>query len=427
MAHPFLKAEGLLDHVFSYSPRGRSLRILNSERQLYDMNNLIFRNLDIRLETHWSLRKPFIWSSNPLWVKWHFEYCWFQSSSLNMETIAFGWRGNFRFHKNEFDFRNSREMRPWLVIFEDGIGVQMQGNDFKNNMVSIRYIASKEDSGVQELAWERMTAQFVKDSSYYADMIRKKYGLPETARLYMPHWKSRRPGLRNLSFLGNIGVSRLQLECHAETYDFRGVNCVDHLSFKELESDSQDGLDFDIYLGPREKIDPHFDNPLHHRHLFLTLRELASNRQDTRLASTLDKQIDRIDYFLTKEQEVSFRVDWKGWIEYWQDRLLYEWRRLSSDFYRSWLRPLTMFILGYVALNLLPILWIEQFTLHDWLSFSLRPINRMPFYTTELQEMFQPEYQSLSFESKNWLRLVGLIQVIWIALWGFAFSRSVKR
>ena len=183
----------------------------------------------------------------------------------------------------------------------------------------------------------------------------------------------------------------------------------------------------DIYLGAREKIDLDNSNSLHHRRLFVTLREIASNQQDTRLMNTLDRQIDRIEYYLTKEQTVSFRKDMRGWVEYLQDRLLYEWRRWSSDFYRSWFRPLLLFIAGYAVFNAFPFIWIEQYTVLDWLSFSLRPIDRMPFFAAELQDMFTAEYQLLPPANKIWLRLIGFLQLIWIAMWGFAFSRSVKR
>ena len=88
------------------------------------------------------------------------------------------------------------------------------------------------------------------------------------------------------------------------------------------------------------------------------MREFGVKKQDVELVNALGKQLNRIEYFLTKEQKVSFRVSRSEWIGYWQDRTLYAWRRWSSDFYRSWLRPLFIGVLGYVALNALPWFWI---------------------------------------------------------------------
>ena len=344
-----------------------------------------------------------------------------------MNSLIFEWYGSFRFYKSFFDFGDSRTMRAWTLAFVDGSRVLLQDNDFRNSSLQVSHIESEKNPRTQELVWEGVRAELVKDSSYYATKIREKYSLPDSARLQMPYFDSRRSGLHSLSLLGNKGIDNLELRCHATSYDFRGINHISHLRFEELEDDFQDRSDFDIYLGAREKIDLENHNSLHHRRLFVKLRELASSKQDTRLMNTLDKQIDRIEYFLTKEQKVSIRTDWRGWVEYLQDRTLYEWRRLSSDFYRSWLRPLIFFIAGYLILNAFPCIWMEQFTMHHWLAFSLRPINRMPFYTAELQEMLTTEYQGLQTGVIVKLRLIGFIQVIWVALWGFAFGKAVKR
>lgn len=426
-AYPFLKQEGLHEHIVVHEPRGLSIRYMNSERNIYDLSNLVFRNLDVELELHWKVGKDFVRLASRCWSKWHFENCRFHSPSPNMNSLVFDWFGSFRFYKSLFDFGDSRAMRAWTLAFVDGSRVLLQGNDFKNSSLQVCHFESEKDPETQELVWEGIRAKFVKDSSYYATKIREKYSLPDSAHLQMPNLGFRRFGLHSLSLLGNKGISNLELRCHATIYDFRGINHVNCLKFEELEDNCQDRPDFDIYLGAREKIDLENHNSLHHRRLFVKLREIASSKQDTRLMNTLDKQIDRIEYFLTKEQKVSIRADWSGWVEYLQDRTLYEWRRLSSDFYRSWLRPLIFFVVGYLILNAFPCIWMEQFTMHHWLAFSLRPINRMPFYTAELQEMLTAEYRSLQAGVIVMLRFIGFIQVIWVALWGFAFGKAVKR
>ena len=381
----------------------------------------------MELELHWTVGMDFVRLAAHCWSKWHFEHCRFYSPSPNMNSLIFGWFGSFRFYKNVFDFGDSRAMRAWTLAFVNGSSVLLQNNDFRSSWLQVCNSSYEEDPDQQELVWEGIRANLVKDSSYYASMIREKYSLPDSAHLRMPHSGLNRYGLHSLSFLGNKGINKLELRCYAANYEFRGINHINHLRFEELETNAQDREDFDIYLGAREKIDLKNYNSLHHRRMFTTLREMASRMQDARLMNTLERQIDRIEYYLTREQEVSFFRDMKGWFEHWQDRLLYEWRRWSSDFYRSWLRPLTLFIAGYVAFNAFPFIWIEQFTVLDWFSFSLRPIGKMPFFVAELQEMYSAEYQSLPPGSKIWLRLIGFLQLVWIAMFGFAFSRSVKR
>ena len=255
-------------------------------------------------------------------------------------------------------------------------------------------------------------------------MIRKNQGLPTTVRLEIPDANLSYLGLYRISFLGNKRIDELYLRCKANDYIFKGVNCINRLYFNELDFNFRDLTS--IYFSPRERIDPNFCDSNHHRKLFLSLREFGVKKQDIGLVNALDKQLNRIEYFLTKEQKVPFRSG-NEWIEYWQDRTLYAWRRWSSDFYRSWLRPLLIGVFGYVALNALPWFWIEEFSVSDWVAFSLRRIDKMPFYTSGLKELFGSVYECLPDGSKNWLRFIGLFQVIWAAMWGFSFSKSIKK
>lgn len=427
LAHPFLERKGLLNHIVTHERRGRTARNLRGVRRVYGLSNLILRHLDVDLEHHWKVGRDLDRMAGRCWFEWHFERCRFYSRSPNMNSLTFDWYGVFRFHRCKFDFGDSRGMRHWSLLFERGSFVSLQENDFEESSLQIGCSAPKERADELDLVWEGQRARLIKDSSYYATMIRRKYGLPDSAHLHMPYADSGRYGLRSLSLLGNKGIDELTLRCHASRYDIRGINHIRHLSLEELETDLQDHQDFDIYFGAREKIDLVNSDSLHHRRLFVALRKAASDKQDSRLMNTLDKQIDRIEYYLTKEQKVSFLKDMRGWGEYLQDILLYGWRSWSSDFYRSWFKPLLLLVVGYAVCNAFPFIWIEQFTALDWLSFSLRPINKMPFFAAELQDMFKAEYQNLPPASKIWLRLIGLLQLIWIAMCGFAFSRSVKR
>ena len=425
LANPFLRERGLESHIICYQPRGKNLFPLNTDRRIYDIDNLIFRDLEIEMELHLKWGKDAGWNVLQS-IAWHFEHCRFRPSSSNTGTFSFSWQGSFRFYNNEFDFGDSEGGRSWLFLFEGSSSVLFQRNDFRNSNISIACPVKEGDTGVQELSWEGRNAFLVKDDSYYEAMIRKHHGLPETVRLYVPYPYTGHIGLSSLSFLGNKGIENLDLRGNANYYVFRGTNCITHLRFNEFASNFQN-LDSKIYFGSREKIDPHFHNPLHHRSLFLSMREFAGKKQDPWLVNVLDKQLDRIEYFLTKEQEFSFYVDKKEWMAYWQDRILYAWRRWSSDYCRSWLRPLSFGVLGYIGLNALPGLWIEGLTVSDWIAFSLRSIDRIPFYTAGLKDLHGSAYETLSPGSKNWLRLIGFFQVVWVALWGFAFSKSIKR
>ncbi len=63
----------------------------------------------------------------------------------------------------------------------------------------------------------------------------------------------------------------------------------------------------------------------------------------------------------------------------------------------------------------------------DWIAFSLRPISQIHLYAGSLEAVCGDEYKCLPLRSKNWLSFIGLLQMIWIAVWGFAFSKSIKR
>ena len=154
---------------------------------------------------------------------------------------------------------------------------------------------------------------------------------------------------------------------------------------------------------------------------------LAAMNHDTRQVNILGKQLDRIDYFLNKDQDTPSPVDCRIWVEYWQDRVLYAWRRWSSDFYRSWLRPLSMIVLGYMLLNAMPALFIDAFSLSHWIEFTLRPIRDIAGYEEALNQILSSDYDVLSLPNKNLLRLVGLIEVIWIAMWSFAFAKAIRK
>ena len=137
--------------------------------------------------------------------------------------------------------------------------------------------------------------------------------------------------------------------------------------------------------------------------------------------------MERIEYFLNKGQDAPSLLEYQVWIEYWQDRLLYAWRRWSSDFYRSWARPLIMLVLGYFLINALPAVWVETFQISHWLDFTLRPITEIATYERSLVRIIGEDYNTVPASTKRFLKFAGIVEVVWIGVWGFAFSKSIRR
>ena len=424
LAGPFLNKRGVSEHIvlFQCTPYP-----LNSETHIYDTTNVIFKNLHIDLKCNLEWRQDSRWVTDSPFFKWHFEQCHFRASSPNMQTIRFDWRGEFRFFNNSFEF-GGRGGRTWLLVFAGGSSVLFQTNDFRDSSIQISHTLSNETLPERKLSWGQTDAYIVKDDSFYQAMIRRNYGLPESVQLkILPDFSPSEPfleGLKRISFVGNRGIDSMFFICQASNYVFNGINKVNYLRFSELDSDFDELKSF--YFSSRERIDPRFHHVRHHRMLFLALRKFGVKNHDNDLVKALEKQLSRIEYFLTKEQRVPFLLGRRDWLGYWQDRLLQWWRRWSADFYRSWSRPLTMGIFGYLILNASPIYWIDGFSISDWIAFSLRRIDKVPFFTAGLRELQGSLYDSLTLQSKNWLRLIGLLQVVWVTIWGFAFGKAIR-
>ena len=424
LARPFLKDEGFADHIIMHRPPGGSL-FRHPERSMYALNNLIVRRLTITLD------QPFVGGSRAGWelmnwaLKLHFEHCRFIPSSPNSATIEFPWRGRFRFFRNDFAF-SGRGGRGWLLVFGSMSDVAFHRNRFLESDIDLISRHESSDSHIQQLAWENHSAYLLRDEDFFKAMIRRTHGLPESARLSTldSGYSTPHVGLWRVTLLANTGIRNLQMRCSAKHYAFRGRNQMQSLHFGESEEDMKDSM---VYIGPRERIDPGFLSPLHHRELFLHLRGLADGRGDSTLMGRFERHVDRVEYFLTREDKVSVRDGGAAWIEHLQDRIRQSWRRWSSDFYGSWMRPLILGILGYVGLNALAWFWIEAFTVTDWIAFSLRRVDQIPFYTAGLGDLHQAAYDGLTPGNKNWLRVIGTVQNVWIAMCGFAFSKAIRR
>ena len=391
---PFLTENDLEKHI-SFTRKTLKTLPLNSERHLYEINNIIIRYL------HIDLNNRSTWDAYDDWeplshAKWHFENCYFDASGSNMYAINFPWSGSFRFYKNKFDFQTAGFGGYWLFVFQKSSRIWMQRNNFRNDHVQTRCVPPKLEPDDSE-----RTGSEVRDSA-------------------------------TISFIGNWAISSLDILEGYASVSFTGMNQIESLWFMKISDatnhdDATHGQEPVVYFGPREKIDRYFHHCLQHRSMFLYLRRLAATSHDTRQLRVLDKQIDRIEYFLNKEQDTPSLVDFRIWIEYWQDRLLYAWRRWSSDFYRSWMRPLLLIISGYMLMNAVPAFIIESFSLSHWIELTLRPIGEIANFEQSLNTIVGDDYNRLSSFKKMSFKLIGLIQVIWIAMWSFAFARSIKR
>lgn len=391
----YIAENGLNNHITFPSWKLNPLP-LNSERHLYSMSNIVIRNLRINLDDRsgWTAHDDWKPLSN---AKWHFEFCYFEvSSSTNMWDIQFPWPGSFRFYNNEFIFRSAGYPGHWLFVFHANSTILLQGNNFKGHDIQTSCIPSSLDTNASHETVSKMR------------------------------------GTGRISFVGNKAISTLGILEGYSSISFSGMNRIDHLWLLNTADDTQysdHSCEYEpkVYFGPREKIDRYFNHCLQHRDMFLYLRRLASMTHDTPQLNILDKHIDRIDYYLNKEQLPPLPTDFWIWCEYWQDRLLYAWRRWSSNFYRSWLQPLLMMLFGYMLLNTAPCLFIDSFSLSHWIEFTLRPIRDIAEYERSLSKIIGYDYGNVSSSGKNVLRLIGFLQVIWVAMCSFAFVRSIKR
>ena len=384
----FLRKQGLKDHICFVSRVDVSLP-LNSERHKYDLYNIVVRDLDIELTDRSGWGEAEDWQPISS-AKLHFEGCRFACESPDMWPISFPWRGSFRYEKNRFCFPSNQTGGTWIFAFRQGSMVWFEENDFTGSSIQTRCIdhrASGEDS-VDGPATER--------------------------------WSGR------IAFVANKGLHDLWIQEGYSTVEITGMNSMDRLMV-DLVVDVDRARRTSIYLGPRERIDPSFHNCLQHRSLFLTMRQIAAMNHDSRQLLVLDRQLERIEYFLNKGRDTPSVLEFGVWIEYWQDRTLLAWRRWSSDFYRSWLRPLVMLVFGYLVINAAPALIVESFLVDHWIDFTLRPITEIATYEASLSRVIGDEYETVPSSAKMLLKLAGLLEVIWIGVWGFAVAKSIRR
>ena len=384
----YISDQGLQNHINFVCPR-KTLLPIGSEREIYELNNIVIRNVEIELDDRnaWDIVKNWAPVSD---AKLHFEGCRFFCPSSNMWAIHFPWRGSFRFEKSEFCFTAGEYGGYWIFPLCSGSRIWFIGNDFAESNIQTCCMGSASSRGDKDRisAGERF--------------------------------------MGSISFISNRSVHYLGIQEGYSSIEISGMNRIHRLAV-DLIVDADTANSTSVYFGPREKIDPSFHNCLHHRSLFLTLRKLAAINQDTRQLTVLDRQLERIEYYLNKVRDIPSVFDYRAWLEYWQDRMLFAWRRWSSDFYRSWLRPLTLLVVGYLLINLVPVLVVKSFSMSDWVDLSLRPVAEIAAYEASVARIVGGDYQWVSAATKTFFRFLGLVVVLWIGVWGFALAKSLRR
>ena len=78
-------------------------------------------------------------------------------------------------------------------------------------------------------------------------------------------------------------------------------------------------------------------------------------------------------------------------------------------------------------INAMPAVLIDSFSLSSWIEFTLRPVGEIASYEASLNRILGSEYEPVPASSKTLLRIAGLVEVIWIGVWGFAFAKAIRR
>ncbi len=159
------------------------------------------------------------------------------------------------------------------------------------------------------------------------------------------------------------------------------------------------------------------------RELFVRLRNLAHVRGDIGQESIIASYIFQVEYARVKDSK--WYKSWRGW----QDWLLLGWRKWSSDFYMSWVRPFGCLIGGYLVFNAIPFLGIDSDfgdKVYGWLEFSFYSPVKIPFYAEGLKAVLDAKKLKLGEGWGGWLHFIGFLRLLWIALWGYAFRNAIR-
>ena len=155
------------------------------------------------------------------------------------------------------------------------------------------------------------------------------------------------------------------------------------------------------------------------RELFIKLKIIAQARGDIGQENISASYISLIEYVQIKNNL------WHKRRFDWQDLLLFWWRYASSRFYTSWIRPLVCLSIGYFLINAIPFLFIES---AEYLTFCLSSPTKLPFFADNLKEVLKDDKfaELLDCVGKVWLDLIGILRLIWLTLFGYAFKNAIR-
>ena len=369
-ATSYLERQGLTDHITVFKKPIFEIHRVGQELSGYGIENISIERLDIAFDKEVNLNVdveslkigPTRWMPVEHF-NWHFKCCRF--SGLRTSSLSFTWARGFRFDDCSF-------------LFNAPLGARNLALHFGEN---------------SDVVFSRV----------YFGGSRFQIQTHESAL--------------SIELYGNSGIDILSIFGAAKHFRLNGTNRVNWLTLAQSESTDMDIVE----IGAFEQIDRSFQRPDHHRQLFLELRRKASGREDSRQVYILDAYIDEIDYCLLKAQRV--RGMWRRWL-YLQKRALYWLRKWTSNFHRSWFRPVSAMIIGYAALNLLPPLFVESATVvGDWLRLCANPLSRT---SEHMAQILGKSYTDASGFVKIGIDYVSLSKILWLAGWGIVFRKVLR-
>ncbi len=163
--------------------------------------------------------------------------------------------------------------------------------------------------------------------------------------------------------------------------------------------------------------------------LFVRLKNLAHVRGDIGQENIISSYISIIEYAGVKNSK--WYKSWRGW----QDWLLLGWRWISSRFYTSWIRPISLLLLGYFLLNAIPFIWaefdeIKEVSSGKYWDFCVYTPAKIFLYADNLRDVLgNCAYANLKREflfGEVGLSVIGIFRLVWIWLCGAAFRNAIK-
>lgn len=296
-----------------------------SKDSSWDVLVFYITNVDICLsESHSHSRVRYGMKELPSYIL--FKYCRFSRQD--------DWRGGISFESDFYD-SNIRE----CFTFDNNTGACNFALP-DNSEVVFRY------NDCSNISVGRSTTQSPGHNSGLILLFEDN----EISKLIFDFWMPSQFFL-NFRFIGNNKIG---------TFRWNGLisRRSDHVKYDDLSEYSL----FYIHFDQNTRIDANFSNNgsleeyksdlIGMREIFVKLASIANVRRDSKQENILTAYKAPVDYAQVKNSK------WYKSTHGWQDWLILTWRYVSSDFYRSWLRPVSLFVGGYMILNLIPFLFI---------------------------------------------------------------------